>query len=59
MNRKLTKPFRKNVRLDSPLGLLGVPPDFYYNDTVVIITDGLHAHRLLDNMIYGDSLFPQ
>ena len=28
MNRRLTKPFVKNIRLDSPLGLLGVPPDF-------------------------------
>lgn len=27
MNQRLTKPFTKNVRLDSPLGLLGVPPD--------------------------------
>lgn len=30
MNRSLTKPFIKNVRLDSPLGLLGVPPDSYH-----------------------------
>lgn len=29
MNRQaeLTKPYKRNIRLDSPLGLLGVPPD--------------------------------
>lgn len=27
MNKRLTKPYEKNVRLSSPLGLLGVPPD--------------------------------
>lgn len=27
MNKRLTKPHEKNVRLNSPLGLLGVPPD--------------------------------
>lgn len=25
--KKLTKPHTKNIRLDAPLGLLGVPPD--------------------------------
>ena len=27
MNKKLYKPHEKNVRLDEPCGLLGVPPD--------------------------------
>lgn len=27
MNKRLTKPHEKNERLNSPLGLLGVPPD--------------------------------
>lgn len=27
MNKQLTKPHEKNVRIDSPYGLLGVPPD--------------------------------
>lgn len=27
MNKRLTKPHDKNVRIDSPLGLFGVPPD--------------------------------
>lgn len=27
MNKRLTKPHEKNERLDSPEGLLGVPPD--------------------------------
>lgn len=28
MNKRLTKAHVKNERIDSPLGLLGVPPDF-------------------------------
>lgn len=28
MNKRLTKPREKNERLESPFGLLGVPPDF-------------------------------
>lgn len=45
MNKRLTKPHEKNVRLDSPLGLLGVPPDCYDKATVlrgktVIIVNG-------------------
>ena len=27
MTKKLTKPYAKNVRLDKPCGLIGVPPD--------------------------------
>lgn len=30
MNRRLTKPYEKNVRLDKPCGLIGVPPDAPY-----------------------------
>lgn len=27
MNKRLTKPYERNVRLDNPCGLIGVPPD--------------------------------
>lgn len=27
MNKRLTKPYDRNERLNAPLGLLGVPPD--------------------------------
>ena len=37
MNKKLTKPYAKNIRLDAPLGLLGVPPDFNFNSKEPII----------------------
>lgn len=37
MNKKLTKAHKKNIRLDSPLGLLGVPPDAPKG--AVIVTD--------------------
>lgn len=30
MNKRLTKQYTKNIRLDAPLGLLGVPPDLRY-----------------------------
>lgn len=42
--KKLTKPHLKNVRLEKPCGLLGVPPDatikiYAPAGTVVIVTD--------------------
>lgn len=44
MNKRLYKPHEKNVRLDEPCGLLGVPPDatvkiYVPAGTVVIVTD--------------------
>ena len=27
MNKRLNKPYEKNIRLDEPCGLIGVPPD--------------------------------
>lgn len=39
MNRSLTKPFTKNVRLDSPLGLLGVPPDAFTSPRTAHVID--------------------
>lgn len=29
MNKQLTKPHEKNVRLEQPAGLIGVPPDTF------------------------------
>lgn len=55
MNKKLNKPFVKNIRLDSPLGLLGVPPDAPFMGTsknVLIIarlTDGQY-NALIDSL---------
>lgn len=46
MNKRLTKPHEKNERLNSPLGLLGVPPDcpsiqrLLQNGGTVIIVNG-------------------
>lgn len=42
--KKLTKPHLKNVRLEKPCGLIGVPPDgvtkiYLPAGSVVIITD--------------------
>ena len=44
MNKRLNKPYEKNVRLDEPCGLLGVPPDstvkiYVPGGAVVIVTD--------------------
>lgn len=54
VNKRLTKPHQKNIRLDSPLGLLGVPPDSssapvftVMNDKVIIIADKAVAMQLL------------
>jgi hypothetical protein len=36
MNKKFTKPYAKNARLDIPHGLIGVPPDLRYKNVMVI-----------------------
>ena len=52
MNKRLTKPHEKNVRLETPTGLIGVPPDAYagftvLEDKVIIIADKPTAMRML------------
>lgn len=53
MNKKLTKPHEKNIRLEAPTGLIGVPPDEFnagftvLEDKVIIIADKPTAMRLL------------
>lgn len=44
MNKRLTKPYEKNIRLDEPCGLLGVPPENAVKiivpaSAVIIVTD--------------------
>lgn len=56
MNRRLTKPFTKNVRIDSPLGLLGVPPD---TSTVIIVSNDYWIKRLADELLRGKNIWPQ
>jgi len=51
MNKRLTKPHEKNERLESPLGLLGVPPDptpcvtVFSPGSVVIVTGDVRVIR--------------
>ena len=55
MNKRLTKPHEKNIRLDAPLGLLGVPPEAASDggeDTYIIVTDRKTAERVI-NEIFG------
>lgn len=53
MEKKLNKPYSRNVRLDKPNGLLGVPPDMSAaaftlpQDKVILIVDKPTALRLL------------
>lgn len=48
MNKKLTKAFVENERLDTPLGRLGVPPDSGLNNVLIIakLTDSQMASIL-------------
>ncbi len=54
MCKRLTKPFEKNVRLDAPLGLLGVPPDaaMLGGDTYIIVTNRKTAERVINEIIF-------
>lgn len=62
MNKKLTKPYAKNVRLDRPCGLIGVPPDMppaaftVPNDKVIMIVDKPTALRVLNDIRMSDTL---
>lgn len=57
MNKRLTKPFEKNVRLDAPLGLLGVPPDAAMpgGETYIIVTNDLSVKQVIDKLFDPDS----
>ena len=53
MNKRLTKPHEKNIRLDAPLGLPGVPPEAAIDggaDTYIIVTDKKTAERFIDEI---------
>ena len=53
MNKRLTKPYEKNVRLSTPTGLLGVPPEAAEDggdDTYIIVTDRKTANRIIDEI---------
>ena len=53
MEKKLNKPYSRNVRLDKPCGLLGVPPDAFNlfpavrGRQVIIVTDEYQLGRWL------------
>ena len=49
-NKRLTKPYEKNVRLDSPLGLLGVPPDAN-GETYVLVTNDITVKQVVDKLM--------
>lgn len=53
MNKSLTKPYEKNVRLSTPTGLLGVPPEAAEDggDTYIIVTDKKTAERVINEII--------
>lgn len=56
MNKRLYKPHEKNVRLDEPCGLLGVPPDsavkiYVPASAVVIVTDTRPVVRRKDTKL--------
>ena len=50
MDKRLTKPYEKNVRLSTPTGLVGVPPEATEDggDTYIIVTDKKTAERVID-----------
>lgn len=57
--KRLTKPHEKNARLETPFGLLGVPPDFFVDavgylpgDTVIIVTNNVSAQRMLNSLAH-------
>lgn len=64
MEKKLNKPYSRNVRLDKPCGLLGVPPDTptpgaMHNVVVVArLTDSQYT-TLINCFRSSDSYLPQ
>ena len=56
MNKRLTKPYEKNVRLSTPTGLIGVPPEaaLVGGDTYIIVTDKKTAERVIEMLFPTD-----
>lgn len=63
MNKRLTKPYEKNVRLATPTGLVGVPPEAAMlggDDTYIIVTDKKTAERVINEIFYPrNNVLPQ
>ena len=58
MEKQLNKPYSRNVRLDKPCGLLGVPPDAPFigaNNIVVVarLTDS-QCETLIDTLLRSE-----
>lgn len=53
MTKRLTKPYEKKVRLSTPTGLLGVPPEAAEDggDTYIIVTDKKTAERVINEIL--------
>ena len=51
MNKRLTKPHELNPRLETPTGLIGVPPRTASgrDDTYIIVTDRETAESFINN----------
>lgn len=57
MDKRLTKPYEKNVRLSTPTGLVGVPPEAATEggaDTYIIVTDKKTAERVIEMLFPTD-----
>ena len=55
MEKKLNKPYSRNIRLDKPYGLIGVPPDAPFigaNNVVVVarLTDS-QCNALIETLL--------
>lgn len=53
MHKNLTKPHVINDRLETPTGLVGVPPEAAMlggDDTYIIVTDRKTANRIIDEI---------
>ena len=58
MEKKLNKPYSRNIRLDKPCGLIGVPPDAPFigaNNVVIVarLTDS-QCETLIDTLLRSD-----
>lgn len=51
MYKKLTKAYAKNVRLDKPCGLIGVPPDARKNVIIIARLDDSQCSRIVDTLL--------
>ena len=63
MNKNLTKPYVINDRLETPTGLVGVPPEaaMLGGDTYIIVTDKQTAERVINEILSppGTACLPQ